>query len=78
MWLNDGDFADCPNSFCRGAREGEEEEGEDDADLPRFMIGKIGKEDYLTRRAEHTNRLRGIERGKPFDPGAHAVKFSVR
>jgi MBG domain (YGX type)/Carboxypeptidase regulatory-like domain len=52
------------------AREREEEEGEDDADLPRFMVGKIGKEDYLTRRAEHTNRLRGIERGKPFDAGA--------
>lgn len=53
------------------AREREEEEGgEDDADLPRFMVGKVGKEDYLSRRAEHTNRLRGIERGKPFDPGA--------
>jgi hypothetical protein len=46
------------------------EEGEDDADLPRFMVGRVGKEDYLSRRAEHTNRLRGIERGKPFDPGA--------
>ena len=52
------------------AREREEAEGDDDADLPRFMVGKIGKEDYLSRRAEHVNRLRGIERGKPFDPGA--------
>jgi hypothetical protein len=54
------------------AREREEagEEGEDDADLPRFMIGKIGKEAYFSQRAEHTNRLRGVERGKPFDPGA--------
>lgn len=51
-------------------REREEEEGDDDADLPRFMVGKIGKEDYLSRRAEHINRLRGVERGRPFDSGA--------
>ncbi|HEX7318235.1 MAG TPA: MBG domain-containing protein [Pyrinomonadaceae bacterium] len=51
-------------------REREEEEGEDDADLPRFMVGRIGKEDYLSRRQEHVNRLRGVERGRPFDPGA--------
>ncbi|HEX6184513.1 MAG TPA: MBG domain-containing protein [Pyrinomonadaceae bacterium] len=51
-------------------REREEEEGDDDADIPRFMVGKIVKEDYLMRRAEHINRMRGIERGKPFDPGA--------
>jgi hypothetical protein len=43
---------------------------EDDADIPRFMIGKINKEDYLRRRQEHIDRLRGIERGRPFDPGA--------
>ena len=49
---------------------GEEEEGDDDADLPRFMVGKVNKEDYLSRRDEHINRLRGVERGKPFDPGA--------
>lgn len=48
----------------------EEEEDEDDADVPRFMVGKIKKEDYLRRRDEHVNRLRGIERGRPFDPGA--------
>lgn len=47
-----------------------EQEGDDDADLPAFLIGKINKEDYLSRRAEHTNRLRGVERGRPFDPGA--------
>jgi hypothetical protein len=53
-------------------KEGEraEKEGDDDADLPAFLIGKINKEDYLSRRTEHTNRLRGIERGRPFDPGA--------
>ena len=54
--------------FKAGART--EQEGDDDADLPGFMIGKISKEDYLARRAEHINRLRGIERGRPFDPGA--------
>ncbi|HZI18503.1 MAG TPA: MBG domain-containing protein [Pyrinomonadaceae bacterium] len=47
-----------------------EEEGEDDADIPRFMIGKVSKEEYLRRRQEHVDRLRGIERGRPFDPGA--------
>ena len=51
-------------------REREEKEGEDDADIPRFMVGKIGKEDYLSRRQEHINRLRGVERGKPNIPGA--------
>ncbi|HWW76201.1 MAG TPA: hypothetical protein VNZ44_12440, partial [Pyrinomonadaceae bacterium] len=35
------------------AEEKEEAEGDDDADLPRFMIGKISKEDYLTQRQEH-------------------------
>ena len=47
-----------------------ETEGEDDADLPPFMIGKVSKEDYFSRRDEHINRLRGVERGKPSDPGA--------
>jgi hypothetical protein len=47
-----------------------EAEGDDDADLPGFMIGKISKEDYLSRREEHINRLRGVERGKSFDAGA--------
>ncbi|HEX8294408.1 MAG TPA: MBG domain-containing protein [Pyrinomonadaceae bacterium] len=50
--------------------EREEEEGDDDADLPRFMVGKVSKADYLSRRDEHVNRLRGIERGRPFDPSA--------
>ncbi|HKG13027.1 MAG TPA: carboxypeptidase regulatory-like domain-containing protein [Pyrinomonadaceae bacterium] len=50
--------------------EEDEEEGEDDADVPRFRAGKIDKEDYLRRRDEHINKLRGVERGKPFDPGA--------
>jgi hypothetical protein len=53
-----------------GQRPDAEEEGEDDADVPRFRAGKIDKEDYLRRRDEHINKLRGIERGKPFDPGA--------
>ncbi|HEX8115923.1 MAG TPA: hypothetical protein VF521_01500, partial [Pyrinomonadaceae bacterium] len=48
----------------------EEQEGEDDADVPRFRAGKIDKEEYLRRREEHINKLRGVERGKPFDPGA--------
>jgi hypothetical protein len=47
-----------------------DEVGEDDADVPRFRAGKVDKEEYLRRREEHINRLRGIERGKPFDPGA--------
>ncbi|HEX8687689.1 MAG TPA: hypothetical protein VF654_14375, partial [Pyrinomonadaceae bacterium] len=47
-----------------------EAEGDDDADLPGFMVGKISKEDYLSRREEHVNRLRGVERGKSFDAGA--------
>ena len=52
------------------ANQEEEEEGEDDADVPRFRAGKIDKEEYLRRRDEHVNKLRGVERGKPFDPGA--------
>jgi hypothetical protein len=43
---------------------------DDDPDLPAFMKGKIDKGEYLRLRAEHINRLRGVERGKPFDPGA--------
>lgn len=46
------------------------EDGEDDADVPRFRAGKVDKEDYLNRRQEHIDKLRGVERGKPFDPGA--------
>ena len=58
------------------ANEKNKDNEEDDADLPRFMIGKIKKEDYFNRRDEHINRLRGIEKGKPFDAGARgrAVK----
>jgi hypothetical protein len=65
-----GSGASVRTHFKARAREEEEGEGDDDADLPRFMIGKIGKEDYFSRRAEHINKLRGIERGKPFDAGA--------
>ncbi len=57
-----------PFSENQNAAEGDDEE--DDADIPRFMIGKVNKEDYRNRRTEHVNRLRGIERGKPYDPGA--------
>ena len=58
-------------SRARQNERAEEEEGEeDDADVPRFRAGKIDKEDYLRRREEHINKLRGVERGKPFDPGA--------
>ena len=54
-----------------GNRTDRDDEGEeDDADIPKFMIGKINKEDYRNRRTEHINRLRGIERGRPHDPGA--------
>ena len=48
----------------------EEEDGADDADVPRFRAGKIDKEEYLRRRDEHINKLRGVERGRAFDPGA--------
>jgi hypothetical protein len=47
-----------------------DEEGGDDADVPGFMAGKVDKEEYLRRREEHINKLRGVERGKPFNPGA--------
>ncbi|HEY3025772.1 MAG TPA: carboxypeptidase regulatory-like domain-containing protein, partial [Pyrinomonadaceae bacterium] len=53
----------------REDKEGAQGEG-DDPDLPAFMAGKVDKEDYLRLRAEHINKLRGFERGKPFDPGA--------
>jgi len=43
---------------------------ENDPDLPAFMAGKVNKADYLRRRAEHVNKLRGIHPGKPVDPGA--------
>jgi hypothetical protein len=60
--------ASARTKFKEGERA--EQEGDGDADLPAFMIGKISKEDYLSRRDEHINQLRGIEHGKPFDPGA--------
>jgi len=42
----------------------------DDPDLPAFMAGMINKEDYLRRREEHVNKLRGIRAGQTFDPRA--------
>lgn len=54
----------------KGSSVEQKDDEEDDADVPRFMIGKIAKEEYLRRRDEHIKRLRGIEKGKPFDPGA--------
>jgi hypothetical protein len=42
----------------------------EDPDLPGFMAGAVDKEDYLIRREEHIEKLRGIERGRPFDPHA--------
>ena len=50
------------------AQDGDEEEAYD-PDLPGFLAGKIDKEDYLRRREEHINKLRGIFAGRPFDPG---------
>ena len=62
---------DESSESSNGNRTDIDDEGEeDDADIPKFMIGKINKEDYRNRRTEHINRLRGIERGKPHDPGA--------
>lgn len=61
--------ADDDGDKDRDGRNKKDDDGEDDADVPRFMIGKISKEDYLSRRDEHINRLRGIEKGKPFDAG---------
>jgi hypothetical protein len=52
------------------AQIGRDEEEEDDADLPAFMIGKINKDVYFRRRDEHINILRGFEKGKPFNPKA--------
>src|SRR3989442_1519831 len=49
------------------AQEATEEEAYD-PDLPGFLAGKIDKEDYLRRREEHINKLRGIFAGRPFDP----------
>src|SRR6266498_3859214 len=43
---------------------------DDDPDLPGFMAGTVDKEDYLLRRQEHIEKLRGVERGRPFDPHA--------
>ena len=45
---------------------------EDDPDLPEFMRGKTNDADYLRMREEHILRLRGFERGKPFDPYARS------
>ena len=54
----------------RKGEPGEMDGEEDDPDLPAFMAGKINKEDYLRRRTEHINKLRGIHRGRPVDPSA--------
>jgi hypothetical protein len=61
--------AKAQTHFKQGSEDAEGSE-DYDPDLPEFMKGKIDKEEYLRLRAEHINRLRGIERGKPFDPGA--------
>jgi Peptidase family C25/Carboxypeptidase regulatory-like domain len=39
-----------------------------DPDLPTSRGPKVEKEDYLERREAHINKLRGIVRGRPFDP----------
>jgi hypothetical protein len=43
---------------------------ENDPDLPRFMSGRLDKEEYLRLREEYINKLRGIEPGEAFDPTA--------
>jgi hypothetical protein len=58
-------------------KEGPQGDGdEDDPDLPGFMAGKIDKEEYLQRRSEHINKLRGIHPGRPVNPGARGRAIS--
>jgi len=44
-----------------------EEEEENDPDLPAFARNVINKEEYMKRRSLEIGRLRGFEKGKPFD-----------
>jgi hypothetical protein len=55
---------------------GESDADENDPDLPAFMAGRINKDDYLRRREEHINKLRGIVPGRPVDPGARGRAIS--
>jgi hypothetical protein len=57
------------NSKQQANTEEEIEEGEDDPDLPPGARG-LDKEAYLRRREQYVGLRRGIEFGRPFDPGA--------
>src|SRR6266446_3951104 len=46
------------------------EEDGNDPDMPPGMRGSIDKETYLRMRDEYIALRRGIEPGRPFDPGA--------
>ncbi len=41
---------------------------DDDPDMPRKFKNTLSKEDFMLRRDEHINLLRGIGTGLPFDP----------
>src|ERR1044071_3946798 len=45
-------------------------EEENEPDLPKGRRGNIDETTYLRLRDEYVARLRGIEPGRPFDPGA--------
>ena len=46
----------------------------EDADMPSWMIGRVDKADYLRRRGEHIDMLRGRPHGLDYDPRERAIQ----
>jgi hypothetical protein len=74
---NSGQSADASGEPPQGR--GEEEEEEVDADLGKFGR-RIDREAYIRGRGEYFARRRGLEPGRPHDPGARgrAIEQMVR
>src|SRR4051794_28332182 len=45
-----------------------------DPDVPSWMAGKIDKGEYLAKRADYVNQLRGRPYNLPYDPHERAVQ----
>ena len=51
---------------------------DDDPDLPPGASGTVDKADYLRRRGEHVEMLRGLPHGLPYDPRERAIQEKKR
>jgi photosystem II stability/assembly factor-like uncharacterized protein len=67
-------FAGGANNILPAKNSDPDPEQESDPDLPPWLAGKIDKETYLRRRAEHLDMLRGRPYNLSYDPRERAIK----